>query len=73
MKVKIELTVAVDPQEWAETYGLGNDPDNPVDRAEVRDDVKRWATNALAHHPDGLIELVSVAPTAGSTHGGLMT
>jgi hypothetical protein len=61
MKIKIELTVAVDHEEWAETYGLGNNPGNPVDQAEVRDDVKRWATNALSHHPDGLIELVSAA------------
>jgi hypothetical protein len=53
MKVKIELTVAVDPVEWSETYGI--DADAPV----VRDDVKRWAANALSHHPDGLIELVS--------------
>lgn len=55
MKVKIELTVAVDPDEWDETYGCGADP------VTVRDDVKRWATNTLAHHPDGLIELVKGA------------
>jgi hypothetical protein len=60
MKVRINLTVAVDHVEWAETYGLGDDPDNPVDQAEIRDDVQRWAANALSHHPDGLIELVSV-------------
>lgn len=61
MKVKIELTVAVDPQEWAETYGLGGDSENPVDQAAVRDDVKRWATNTLSHHPDGLVELMHAA------------
>jgi hypothetical protein len=53
MRVTIHLTVAVDPDEWNETYGTGNEP------AQVRDDVKRWAANTLAHHPDGLIELVS--------------
>lgn len=55
MKVKIELTVAVDPDEWDETYGTGNAP------AQVRDDVRRWAANTLSHHPDGLLELVSLA------------
>lgn len=55
MKVEIRLTVAVDRDEWSETYGIGNDP------ASVRDDVKRWASNALSHHPDGLIELMHAA------------
>jgi hypothetical protein len=55
MKVKIELTVAVDPQEWQETYGLADDS-----AAGIRDDVKRWAANQLSHHPDGLIELVGL-------------
>lgn len=54
MKIKIELTVAVDPDEWSETYGLGWGP-SP---AEIRDDVKRWACNAICHHPDGLVELM---------------
>lgn len=53
MRVRIELTVAVDPAEWSETYGCD------ADAATVRDDVKRWAATALAHHPDGLIELVA--------------
>lgn len=57
MKVKITLTVAVDPDEWDETYGTGNDA------ASVRDDVRRWATAALSHHPDGLIELVGADPS----------
>jgi hypothetical protein len=52
MKVKIDMTVAVDLDEWAETYGLEKDS------ATVRDDVKRWAANAVAHHPDGLVELM---------------
>jgi hypothetical protein len=56
MKVKIEITVAVDPVAWDETYGTGSD--GPA----VRDDVKRWAANTLSHHPDGLVELVSEAP-----------
>lgn len=53
MKVRIEIEVAFDPDEWAETYGFEND-----DHAGIRDDVKRWAANTLSHHPDGLIELV---------------
>lgn len=55
MRVKIEITVAVDPTEWADTYGITNDA------VSVRHDVKRWATNALSHHPDGLIELMRPA------------
>jgi hypothetical protein len=53
MKVQISLTVAVDPDDWAETYGIRNDP------ATIRDDVKRWAVNAIVHHPDGLLELAA--------------
>lgn len=53
MKVRIQLTVAVDRDEWAETYGLD------ADDASVRDDVKRWAANAVSHHPDGLVELMA--------------
>jgi hypothetical protein len=55
VKVRIELTVAVDPAEWAEAYGCDGD------EAAVRDDVQRWATTTLSHHPDGLVELVSPA------------
>jgi hypothetical protein len=55
MRVKIEITVAVDPGKWADTYGIAND------EVSVRDDVKRWATNTLSHHPDGLIELMRPA------------
>lgn len=55
MKVKIELTVAVDAAEWDETYGCGSDP------VSVRDDVKRWAADTLSHHPDGLVELIGLA------------
>lgn len=55
MKVKIEFTVAIDPTEWAETYGLDKD-----DGAAIRDDVKRWAANAVSHHPDGLVELMGL-------------
>jgi hypothetical protein len=55
MKIKIELVVAVDANEWAETYGMD------ADAASVRDDVKRWAATALSHHPDGLIELVKTS------------
>jgi hypothetical protein len=56
VKVKIEITIAVDPDEWSEMYGL---PDG--DHAAVRDDVKRWATSTLSHHRNGLVELVAAA------------
>jgi hypothetical protein len=55
MKIAIEITVAVDPDEWADTYGIANDP------ASIRDDVRQWATSNLSHHPDGLVELVKAA------------
>lgn len=32
MKVKIELTVAVDPAEWDETYGAGRQPPSRTTR-----------------------------------------
>jgi hypothetical protein len=60
MRVKIEFTVAVDPVEWDETYGCGSDA------ASVRDDVKRWAANAVSHHPDGLVEFAYEPPQEGS-------
>lgn len=55
MQIKIEITVAVDPDEWADTYGIASDA------ASIRDDVRRWATTNLSHHPDGLIELMRPA------------
>ncbi len=51
MKVKIEMTVAVDPEEWRDAYGTADSD------ADVRDEVRRWAWNALRYHPDGLIEV----------------
>lgn len=54
MKIRIELTVAVDPEEWYETYGTSSD------EAGIRDEVRRWATNAITHHPDGIVELMTV-------------
>lgn len=47
MKVRIELTLTVHEAAWSEAYGL--EPN------AVRDDVKTWARNRLAEHPDGLI------------------
>lgn len=54
MKVKIELMVGVDPEAWDEAYGTG------PSEADVADDVRRWAANAVSHHPDGLVELMVV-------------
>lgn len=52
MRVKIELTVVVDPKDWDLTYGTG------TDAASVREDVKRWAATALSNHPEDLLEVV---------------
>jgi hypothetical protein len=39
MKVRIVLTVDVDPEAWANEYG--------VDRSEVREDVKRYVGTSM--------------------------
>jgi len=43
VKVRVVLTVEVDPQVWADEYGL--------DLGEVRDDVRQWTWTRVA--PDG--------------------
>jgi len=49
MKIKVELTVNVDPEEWAETYGTESDS------ATIRASVRTWVANAVSNHPDGLL------------------
>jgi len=39
MKVRIAFTVDIDPQAWADTYG--------VDVSEVRQDVNSWARGGI--------------------------
>lgn len=52
MKVRIELTVEVDADGWASTYGV--EPDAAV----IREDVREWAKNTLLSSQDeGLIDL----------------
>ena len=41
MKIKISLTIEVDPQEWAAVYGTG------TAAAEVREDVKTYVQNQV--------------------------
>lgn len=39
MKVKIEVTLNIDPDAWATEYG--------IDKADVREDVKGWSEHVL--------------------------
>ena len=39
MKVKVSFTVDIDPEAWALNYGIKN--------AEIREDVKRFAEDAV--------------------------
>ena len=39
MKIKVQFTVDVNPDVWCDAYG--------VDRADVRDDVREYARNAV--------------------------
>lgn len=52
MKININLTVEVDSEAWADTYGIAAD--------EVRDDVKNWSANQLLGQAEGLIQGVMV-------------
>lgn len=51
MKVRIALTVEVDAEDWASTYGID------ADAATVREDVREWTKHMLLAHPDGLVNL----------------
>lgn len=52
MKVRIELTVEVDAEGWASTYGT------EPDAASIRNDVREWAKNTiLGGQDEGLIGL----------------
>lgn len=51
MKIRIALTIEVDPQEWASVYGTD------TDARSVRQDVQEWAKHTLLGHPDGLVDL----------------
>ena len=42
MKIRVSFTVEVDPQRWADEFG--------VEPSEVRDDVKRYITDGIAAH-----------------------
>lgn len=50
MIVKVELAVLVDPEEWAESYGLADDSS-----ASVAADVQAWVERAVSNHPEGLL------------------
>lgn len=52
MKVRIELTVEVDAEGWASTYGIDSGA------ASIRKDVREWAkTTILGSQDEGLIDL----------------
>ena len=50
MKIKVTLTVDVDPAAWADEYGTR--------LSEVREDVKRHAANSLLAHFESVGVLV---------------
>jgi hypothetical protein len=50
MIVKVELSVLVDPEEWAEAYGMTEDS-----TAAVAADVQAWVERAVSNHPEGLL------------------
>lgn len=52
MKVKIEVTLDVNADEWADEYGCETN--------EVRADVKRWATDRLNQYDGGTARVVNV-------------
>ena len=52
MKVKIDMTVDVDPKDWAEVYG------SPSSAASVRWQVRNWMRQQALYHPDGLLVVV---------------
>lgn len=43
MKISITLTIDVDPNEWAENYG--------IDKSEVREDVKTYVHSTVQGAP----------------------
>ncbi|BDZ52387.1 hypothetical protein GCM10025867_46280 (plasmid) [Frondihabitans sucicola] len=53
MKIKIELTINVDPEDWSRSYGTG------TDAKAVRNDVKSWVRGWVSEHPENLIEVVA--------------
>lgn len=46
MKVNVNFTIDIDPDSWAEDYG--------IDRREVRGDVQRHLRNIAVQHVDAL-------------------
>ena len=52
MKVHIDMTLEVDPKDWAETYG------SPSTAESVRWQVQNWMRDAALFHPDGLLVVV---------------
>lgn len=52
MKVRVNVTIEVDAEAWAEEYGC--------EPSEVRADVKRWATNRLDEYSDEIARVEAV-------------
>jgi len=50
MIVKVMLNVLVDPEEWAEEYGMSDDSSDAVAQS-----VTEWVENAVSNHPTGLL------------------
>lgn len=50
MIVKVQLAVLVDPDEWAEEYGMSDDSSDAVAQS-----VTEWVENAVSNHPTGLL------------------
>lgn len=58
MIVKVELAVLVDPDEWAEAYGLADDSNSAVAA-----DVTAWVERAVSNHPEGLLANALYTPS----------
>jgi hypothetical protein len=50
MKVRITLTVEIDPEEWTTAYGVEG-------AQEIRADVKQYVANGIAGAPDAPIKV----------------
>lgn len=57
MKVKVQVTIDVDAEAWAEEYG--------IDKADVRTDVKRWALDRLHRYDDGIARVIPPGSEVG--------
>jgi hypothetical protein len=51
MKVRITVTVDIDPEAWTTDYGV-------TDQTAIRDDVREWATNLVTEQLQSQMMLI---------------